>query len=224
MRKMIVTATIVLGMMVLVLDGAIPAGAAKFARVHFGASSVMLIVPSPTPACRPTHGTTSCQWTLLVTQDATKAVVGQATGTAGVLTVTYPTTCGPISAAVLVGPPMRREVHFGHTITAPCSAPVPGPSQMATPGGAAANPGKGAGTANLAGASDTSLEVQSAAAAQTQPSQLPFTGAPILDLLATGFACLILAAWCLAPGRSRLRPSVAAVTLLAPVSGDDSIR
>ncbi len=226
MRKGMVIAAIVLGIMVLTVSDAKPAGAAK---IGFGPSSVTLTIPSPTPSCRPTHRTTSCEWTLLVVEDATKAIMGQATGLSGVLSVPYPTTCGTIRAAVVIGPPMRTIKSFRHTITAPCSAPVPAPLPTTAPTLDANAPSEP--VASQAGGTDNSGGTQLASAtssgslppsAGTQMSPLPFTGAPILDLLTVGIACLILAAWCLRPALHRPRASVVAVDVLAPGSVGES--
>ena len=102
-----------------------PAGARTFAKIRFHADHVTLTVPKP--PCRPTHGTTSCQWTLAVTENL-GPVTGRATGTAGSLSVPYPAHyCGVIHAAAIVGPPMRKEVGHKTTIGGTCPTPAPNP-------------------------------------------------------------------------------------------------
>jgi hypothetical protein len=184
--------TIALGiaiLLTLVLGSAPPAGARTFAKIRFHADHVTLTIPKP--SCRPTHGTTSCQWTLAVTENL-GPVTGRATGTAGSLSVPYPANyCGVIHAAAIVGPPMRKEVGHKTTIGGTCTTPVTIPLASAN-AMVVANQAAGQPTAHQS---------------QTEPqasglSALPFTGAPILDLLEFGILCLILAAFCL-----RRRPS-----------------
>jgi hypothetical protein len=70
--------------------------------------------------------TVACNWTLLVNEPdvAGQPVIGMATGTAGVLRVTYPAFCGRIQADALVGPPQRKEVGYRHEINT-CDCPTP---------------------------------------------------------------------------------------------------
>jgi hypothetical protein len=185
-KRTTVIAIGIFGVLTLVLGAATPAGAAKFAKFHFDTDHVTLTIP--TPPCRPTHGTTSCQWTLAVTENVHGPVVGRATGTSGVLRVAYPPTyCGVIHAAALVGPPSRKEVGFQRTIGT-CPTPAPAPAA------AASKPVLTAVTSE-----PTALQGQSGSSAShpSGGSQLPFTGAPILDMLGVGLGCLVLAALCL---------------------------
>jgi hypothetical protein len=183
-----------LGVLTLVLAGATTAGANTLAKLHFGTDSVTLTVPNP--PCRPTHGTTSCQWTLAVIEGRHGPVEGLATGTSGVVRVTYPAAyCGVIHAAGLVGPPWRREIGFQHTV-ATCSTPVTAPPDAVTGQVPAIISSQ-----VLAVATGQPPALQGKSGPPDPPAfnraELAFTGAPILDILVAGIACLALAAWCL---------------------------
>ncbi len=201
MKRVAIGAVVLVALFADIAATPVTAGADRFAKIRWGANSVSLTVPTPPPACRTTHGTISCRWALLVTEDGTNRTVGAAIGTSGVLTVAYPTTCGVIHASAVVGPPIRREVGYAHTISAPCT-----PSPPVAPGAAAATD-----TADsVNGVAEPLLppaspQAQSAAASThaTGPSALPFTGAPVVDFLEVGGTCLLLSAWCLLPLRRR---------------------
>ena len=125
MKRTIAIGIALLGVPTLVLASAPPAGARTFAKIRFKADHVTLTIP--TPPCRQTHGTTSCQWTLAATENLGPAT-GRATGTAGTLSVPYPANyCGVIHAAAIVGPPLRKEVGHKHTIGGACPTPSPIP-------------------------------------------------------------------------------------------------
>jgi hypothetical protein len=182
---------VVLGVLTLALASAPPAGARTFAKIRFRSDHVTLTIP--TPPCRPTHGTTSCQWTLAVTENL-GPVTGRATGTAGTLSVPYPANyCGVIHAAAIVGPPMRKEVGHMYTIVScPTTGTIPPASVTIPPA-----------LASAVGVTDQPTAHQIQSGVQTSGvSVLPFTGAPILDMLVVGIGCLVLAACCL-----RRRPS-----------------
>ena len=201
MKRVAIGAVVVVALFATIVATPVTAGADRFAKIRWGANSVTLTVPTPPPACRTTHGTISCRWALLVTEDGTNTTVGAAIGTSGVLTVAYPTTCGVIRASALVGPPVRREVGYAHTISDHCTAPPPvAPAAVAATD--AADSVNGVAAPLLQPASPL---VQSAAASthSTGPSALPFTGAPIVDFLEVGAACLLLSAGCLLPLRRR---------------------
>lgn len=189
MKRRIAIGIAILGALTLVLASAPPAGARTFAKIRFHADHVTLTIPKP--SCRPTHGTTSCQWTLAVTENL-GPVTGRATGTAGSLSVPYPANyCGVIHAAAIVGPPMRKEVGHKTTIGGTCPTPVTN----------SPTPAKAMVVANQPTAQAATHQ------SPTEPpasglSVLPFTGAPILDLLFVGILCLAIAALCL-----RRRPS-----------------
>jgi hypothetical protein len=182
-----------------------PAGARTFVKIRFHADHVTLAIPKP--SCRPTHGTTSCQWTLAVTENL-GPVTGRATGTAGLLSVAYPANyCGVIHAAAIVGPPMRKEVGHKTVIGGNCPTPAPSPPASAKAAVVAVQP------AVQPAAQSTTHQ------GQTEPqtsgvSVLPFTGAPILDLLDIGILCLVLAAICLR--RRPARWTGSATQLLQP--------
>jgi hypothetical protein len=196
-KRTIAIGLAILGALTLVLASAPPAGARTFVKIRFHADHVTLTIPKP--SCRPTHGTTSCQWTLAVTENL-GPVTGRATGTAGLLSVAYPANyCGVIHAAAIVGPPIRKEV--GHKSTIGGTCPTPGTTPPASASGMV--------VAKQPTAQPTAQPTvqptahQSQTASQTSGvSVLPFTGAPILDLLVVGILCLALAAYCL-----RRRPS-----------------
>jgi hypothetical protein len=192
-KRTIAIGIAVLGALTLVLASAPPAGARTFAKIRFHADNVTLKIP--TPPCRPTHGTTSCQWTLAVTENL-GPVTGRATGTAGSLRVPYPANyCGVIHAVAIVGPPMRKEVGHKTTIGGTCPTPATTPRAPVHAAVVADQP-----TAQPS-AQPTAPQGQTEPPA-SGPSVLPFTGAPILDLLVVGVLCLALAAFCL-----RRRPS-----------------
>jgi len=186
-KRTIAIGIAILGVLTLVFASAPPAGARTFAKIRFRSDHVSLTVP--TPPCRPTHGTTSCQWTLAVTENVHGPVIGRATGTAGSLSVSYPGSyCGVIHAAAIVGPPWRKEVGHKSTIGS-CPTPSTIPPAAATIPPA---------VVRTVAATNQPAAVQSPSGSQTSgASVLPFTGAPILDLLVVGIACLALAAWCL---------------------------
>ena len=132
-KRTIAIGIAVLGALTLVLASAPPAGARTFAKIRFHADNVTLKIP--TPPCRPTHGTTSCQWTLAVTENL-GPVTGRATGTAGSLRVPYPANyCGVIHAVAIVGPPMRKEVGHKTTIGGTCPTPATTPRAPVHSGG-----------------------------------------------------------------------------------------
>jgi hypothetical protein len=126
-------------------------------------------------------------------------VVGAATGTSGVLSLAYPTTCGVIHANALVGPPTRREVGYAHTIAAPCTPPPPAPVGLDVADSAFAP------TVPLTQPASTRLPTSATLAPAANPSALAFTGAPMLDLLVVGVICLLVSAWCLVPVLRRHR-------------------
>jgi hypothetical protein len=205
MRK--VKRTIAVGIAILValtvvLASAPPAGARTFVKIRFHSDHVTLTIPKP--SCRPTHGTTSCQWTLAVTEGL-GPVTGRATGTTGSLSVPYPANyCGIIHAAAIVGPPLRKEVGHKTTIGGTCP-----PTPVTTPPA----PVNAMVVANQSTAQSTGPHSQPAAQGSGL-SVLPFTGAPILDMLEVGILCLALAALCLRRRRSRWTGS--ATQLLQP--------
>jgi hypothetical protein len=179
-QRTIAVGVAILGVLTLALASASPAAARTFAQIRFRSDHVTLTVP--TPSCRPTHGTTSCQWTLAVTGNVHGPVIGRATGTAGSLSVPYPANyCGVIHAAAIVGPPWRKEVGHKHTI-----------GNCATPGTISPASVSAVVVAHQSTANGSQIESQTSG-----PSVLPFTGAPILDMLIVGIGCLVLAAYCL---------------------------
>jgi len=202
-KRTITIGIALLGGLTLILASAPPAGARTDAKIRFKADHVTLTIP--TPPCRPTHGTTSCQWTLAVTENL-GPVTGRATGTAGALNVPYPTNyCGVIHAAAIVGPPWRKEVGHRHTIGT-CPTPVRIPPALVTIPHAFVS-------AVVATNQPTAHPSQSGAQTPSV-SVLPFTGAPILDMLVVGIGCLALAACCLRRRRSNWTGS--ATQLLQP--------
>ncbi len=203
MKRVGIVAFVVMAILAAVCAVPAPAGADKFAKIHWGTNSVTLVVPTPSPACRTTHGTISCRWALLVTQGDANTIVGAAAGTSGVLTVAYPTTCGVIHASAIVGPPIRREIGYAHTISQPCT-PAPPVALSAAAATEVANNTSGV-AAPLVPTGATSTGSSTSTPASATPSALAFTGAPILDFLVGGFACLLLSAWCLLPVGLRYR-------------------
>ena len=204
MKRVAIAAVVVAALYAAMVTTPLTAGADRFAKIRWGANSVSLTVPTPPPACRTTHGTISCRWALLVTEDGTNTVVGAALGTSGVLTVAYPTTCGVIHASAVVGPPLRREVGYAHTISEPCTPPPPVASAPAAPAAAtdAAASVNGVAEPLLPPASPLAQSTADSTPS-TGPSALPFTGAPVVDFLEVGGTCLLLSAWCLLPLRRR---------------------
>jgi hypothetical protein len=115
---------------VLLLADPVPAAAdadTHFAHIAFGDKAGAVTLTIPVPACRKFGGHTACLWELFVNEpgEPGQPVIGAAFGTAGVLSVPYPTFCGVLQADALVGPPTRKEVGFRHLIrTCGCPAPL----------------------------------------------------------------------------------------------------
>jgi hypothetical protein len=201
-KRTIAIGIAILGALTFVLASASPAGARTFVKIRFHSDHVTLTIPKP--SCRPTHGTTSCQWTLAVTENLGPET-GRATGTTGSLSVPYPANyCGVIHAAAIVGPPIRKEVGHKTTIGGTCP-PTPVTNRPAR--------------VNALVVANQPTPQPAPHPNQTEPqtsglSVLPFTGAPILDLLDVGILCLVLAALCLRRRRSRWTGS--ATELLQP--------
>jgi hypothetical protein len=123
-------------MILLLLALPTSAGAAgtQFVHIHFVDQARMVTLTIPNPACRPGDQTTSCVWELFVNEPDVpgQPVVGAVSGTSGVLSVPYPTTCGVLQADALVGAPPRKAVGYRHVINTCRCAPLrsPGPSQL----------------------------------------------------------------------------------------------
>lgn len=98
----------------------------QFASLGFNDTAHVVTLAVPSTPCRSDHKAIACTWTLSVNEPdvAGQPVVGTATGTAGVLSVTYPAFCGRIQADALVGPPQRKEVGYRHLINT-CDCPSP---------------------------------------------------------------------------------------------------
>jgi len=118
-----------------------PAGAegTQFVHVNFVDQARMVTLTIPTPACGHSAHATPCVWELFVDEPDVpgQPVVGAVSGTSGVLSVPYPTTCGVLQADALVGSPPRKAVGYRHVINtchcAPLHAPGPGHSTGTAP-------------------------------------------------------------------------------------------
>ena len=117
-----------LAMILLLLALPTPAGAVgtQFVHISFVDQARMVVLTIPAPACRPGDRATSCVWELFVNEPdvAGQPVVGAVSGTSGVLSVPYPTTCGVLQADALVGSPPRKAVGFRHVISTCHCAPL----------------------------------------------------------------------------------------------------
>ena len=98
----------------------------QFAGLGFNDNAHVVTLAIPSSPCRSDHKAIACNWTLSVDEPdvAGQPVVGTATGTTGVLSVTYPAFCGLLQADALVGPPQRKEVGHRHVINT-CDCPSP---------------------------------------------------------------------------------------------------
>ncbi|HUY66983.1 MAG TPA: hypothetical protein VMV06_09215 [Acidimicrobiales bacterium] len=115
--------------LMLALPTSAGAAGAQFVHVNFVDQARMVTLTVPTPACRPGDRATSCVWELFVDEPDVpgQPVVGAVSGTSGVLSVPYPTTCGVLQADALVGSPLRKAVGYRHVISTCRCAPLHSP-------------------------------------------------------------------------------------------------
>ncbi|HEY7915760.1 MAG TPA: hypothetical protein VIC86_02190 [Acidimicrobiales bacterium] len=90
----------------------------QFVHVKFVDQARTVTLTIPTPACKHSSRATTCVWKLFVNEPDVpgQPVVGAVSGTSGVLSVPYPTTCGVLQADALVGVPPRKAVGYRHVI------------------------------------------------------------------------------------------------------------
>ncbi len=197
----------------------------KFVVVRLDPSAHQVTLQVPTPSC--VHSPPGCVWLLAVDQPFTAGDphLGMATGTSGLLTVTYPAAvCGVVQGDAEVTVPGRTagserwRYKVGHRIDVPCppggsTTPAPttppthptgvpttttgttGPQPLAT---ATTQPPFSGGTSSSS-TGPTTHAVETAAV-----TQLPFTGIDLKLLVLIGTA-LVLAGLLLASRRRALR-------------------
>ena len=173
-------------------------GPSKFAIVKFLPSLNEVTLTVPTPPCR--KGPPGCVWQLWVNEPFAPGapVLGTATGTSGVLTVTYPSTvCGTVQgdasvalqADVSVGGLTFRHL-FGHRLTIQCTTTTAtADPQTAPPTG----PTTQLPFAGVISSSPTDPGTTATAARTTAAVvQLPFTGLNVRPLAIIGSVLVLL--------------------------------
>ncbi len=197
----------------------------KFVVLRIDPPAHRVTLQVPTPSC--VHRPPGCVWLLAVDQPYTAGDprLGTATGTTGLLTVTYPASvCGVVQADAEVTVPGRTagserwRYTVGHRVDLPCpptGPTTPDPTTTTThptggstsPTGTTGPPPATSGTASLpfsggsspSGTGPTTHAVETAAI-----TQLPFTGIDLPRLVSIGTA-LVLAGLLLASRRRSLR-------------------
>ncbi len=185
-----------------VLVGSAPASASArgtFAVIKFWPTYNEVTLQIPAPPCR--NRPADCVWKLIENEPDVPAqtLVGSATGTSGILTLSYPANfCGVIQADALVEPtpdaagPWSLQIGRRSTIqTASSCVPVAptGGEPTTTPTKAPATP---AAQLPYTGSPPTA-NTDPVLAATTAPTQLPFTGVDVKPLAIVGGSLVLLA-------------------------------
>ena len=209
----------------------------QFVIVKFLPSLHEVTLTIPTPPCK--HGPPGCVWRLWVNEPFAPGapVLGSATGTSGVLTVTYPSTvCGTVQgdasvtlqADVSVGGQVWRY-KVGHRMTIPCTptSPTTHPPTATTHPATAPDP-KSSATTQLpftgGTATTTTGPTTPAKAVQTAAiTQLPFTGIDLKPMVLMGMA-LILAGLLLASRLEQRRRALHRLHIAARVQRERASR
>jgi len=182
-----------------VVDSAPASASARgaFAVIKFWPTYNEVTLQIPVPPCR--NRPPNCVWKLIENEPDVPAqtVVGTATGTSGILTLSYPTNfCGVIQADALVEPtpdgagPWSFQIGRRSTIeTCVPVAPTGGEPTTTTTKPPPATP---AVQLPFTGSPPTA-NTDPVLAATTQPTQLPFTGVDVKPLAIVGGSLILLA-------------------------------
>jgi hypothetical protein len=194
------------------------------ATIHFWPAYHEVTLTLPSPPCPATN--TSCEWLLEVNEPDVPAqtVLGTATGSSGMLTVTYSAAfCGVIQADALIGP-SPWFLKYGHrdTVTGTdCATPVttppvttppvtspPAVTPVANPPAAVVQtqlPYTAPTTPTTAAPAAAAVTPTSAVTATTDPAQLPFTGVNVKPLVLVGSGLILAGLYVLTTIEQRRR-------------------